>query len=47
MDALLRAKLWEYLLRLVKEEEVTILITTHYIEEARQVYERICSIASI
>ena len=37
VDALLRAKLWEYLLRLVKVEDVTILITTHYIEEARQV----------
>lgn len=32
MDAMLRAKLWEYFLRLVKTEDVTILITTHYIE---------------
>ncbi len=36
VDALLRAKLWHYLLELVKTEDVTILITTHYIEEARQ-----------
>ena len=37
VDALLRAKLWHYLLELVRTEDVTILITTHYIEEARQV----------
>ena len=37
VDPVLRAKLWKHLLELVKTDNVTILITTHYIEEARQV----------
>ena len=37
VDPVLRAKLWKHLLELVKTDDVTILITTHYIEEARQV----------
>jgi ABC-type multidrug transport system ATPase subunit len=36
LDPLLRAKLWQYLRTLVQVENVTILMTTHYIEEARQ-----------
>ena len=41
VDPVLRAKLWKHLLELVKTDDVTILITTHYIEEARQVSARI------
>ena len=37
VDPVLRAKLWKHLLKLVQTDKVTILITTHYIEEARQV----------
>jgi ABC-type uncharacterized transport system ATPase subunit len=35
VDPVLRAKLWQHLKSLVETEGVTILITTHYIEEAR------------
>jgi ABC-type multidrug transport system ATPase subunit len=35
LDPVLRAKLWQHLRDLIDKEGVTILITTHYIEEAR------------
>ncbi len=37
VDPLLRARLWEHLVRLASTTGVSIIITTHYIEEARQV----------
>ncbi|XP_075256788.1 ABC transporter G family member 20-like isoform X2 [Convolutriloba macropyga] len=36
VDPLLRAKIWKHLVNLSSTNETTILITTHYIEEARQ-----------
>ncbi|XP_077995446.1 ABC transporter G family member 20-like [Glandiceps talaboti] len=36
VDPLLREKIWEHLMELTKSGHVTIIITTHYIEEARQ-----------
>uniref|UniRef100_A0A7N8YEN3 ATP-binding cassette, sub-family H, member 1 n=1 Tax=Mastacembelus armatus TaxID=205130 RepID=A0A7N8YEN3_9TELE len=36
VDPVLRAKIWEHLVKIVKEMKVTVIITTHYIEEARQ-----------
>ncbi len=36
VDPMLRQNIWSYLLRLSTEQKKTILITTHYIEEARQ-----------
>ena len=41
VDPLLRAKLWEHLVTLARETGVSIIITTHYIEEARQVFARL------
>ena len=35
MDPLLRQKIWAHLLQLAKVGSKTIIITTHYIEEAR------------
>jgi ABC-type multidrug transport system ATPase subunit len=36
VDPLLRQRLWTYLLQLCARHECTVLITTHYIEEARR-----------
>jgi ABC-type multidrug transport system ATPase subunit len=36
VDPLLRNKIWNYLVELTHTKNVTILLTTHYIEEARQ-----------
>ncbi|KAF2897638.1 hypothetical protein ILUMI_08550 [Ignelater luminosus] len=36
VDPLLRETIWEHLLKIINERNVTIIITTHYIEEARQ-----------
>ena len=35
VDPMLRQNIWNHLLRLCQEQKKTILITTHYIEEAR------------
>ncbi|CAG2109369.1 unnamed protein product [Medioppia subpectinata] len=35
VDPLLRQCIWDYLVTLSKEESLTVIITTHYIEEAR------------
>ncbi len=35
VDPLLRSRVWEYLRTLARDEGVTVIITTHYIEEAR------------
>src|SRR5680860_1350136 len=44
VDVELRHELWRYLRRLHREEETTILLTTHYIEEAEALCERIAFI---
>ena len=36
VDPLLRQQIWEHLVRLADETSLTVVITTHYIEEARQ-----------
>jgi ABC-type multidrug transport system ATPase subunit len=36
MDPLLRKRIWDYLIDLSHTQKTTIIITTHYIEEARQ-----------
>ncbi|OXA58774.1 ABC transporter G family member 23 [Folsomia candida] len=36
IDPLLRLKIWGYLTSLVKTQQTTILITTHYVEETKQ-----------
>lgn len=36
MDPLLRAKIWDFLVEITKRQNVTVLLSTHYIEEARQ-----------
>ncbi|KAI1894749.1 hypothetical protein AGOR_G00118950 [Albula goreensis] len=36
VDPVLRAKIWQHLVEIVKEGKVSVIITTHYIEEARQ-----------
>lgn len=44
VDVELRHELWRYLRRLHEEEDATILLTTHYIEEAEALCERIAFI---
>ena len=41
LDIQTRTKIWNYLLRLNKEEELTIFMTTHYLEEADHLSDRI------
>lgn len=36
MDPLLRQNIWKHLVTLAQTEKITVVITTHYIEEARQ-----------
>ncbi|XP_043992358.1 ABC transporter G family member 23 isoform X1 [Gambusia affinis] len=36
VDPVLRAKIWQHLVEIVKTGRVSVIITTHYIEEARQ-----------
>ncbi len=44
VDLALRHELWRYLRRLHREEETTVLLTTHYLEEAEQLCERVAFI---
>lgn len=44
VDLELRQELWRYLRRLHAEEGVTVLLTTHYIEEAEALCERVAFI---
>uniref|UniRef100_A0A8C6UJH1 ATP-binding cassette, sub-family H, member 1 n=1 Tax=Neogobius melanostomus TaxID=47308 RepID=A0A8C6UJH1_9GOBI len=37
VDPVLRTKIWQHLVEIVKTGKVSVIITTHYIEEARQV----------
>jgi ABC-2 type transport system ATP-binding protein len=41
VDLELRRELWSYLRRLHREQAVTVLLTTHYLEEAAQLCERV------
>src|SRR5213078_3101201 len=41
VDLELRLELWSYLRRLHGEEAVTVLLTTHYLEEAHELCERV------
>ncbi|XP_069695763.1 ABC transporter G family member 20-like [Periplaneta americana] len=36
LDPVLRSGIWDYLVELTADKEVTVIITTHYIEEAKQ-----------
>ncbi|KAM6956438.1 LOW QUALITY PROTEIN: ABC transporter G family member 23 [Aplochiton taeniatus] len=36
VDPVLRSKIWQHLVEIVKTGQVSVIITTHYIEEARQ-----------
>ena len=36
LDPILRQNLWDYFIKITKEEKKTVLVTTHYIEEAKQ-----------
>jgi ABC-2 type transport system ATP-binding protein len=44
VDLELRHELWRYLRRLHGEEETTVLLTTHYLEEAQALCERVAFI---
>ncbi|MDA4117762.1 MAG: ATP-binding cassette domain-containing protein [Thaumarchaeota archaeon] len=44
LDIQTRTKMWEYLSRLNKEEGITIFVTTHYLEEADSLCNRIAII---
>ncbi|RLF60273.1 MAG: hypothetical protein DRN25_03125 [Thermoplasmata archaeon] len=41
LDPQTRRKIWEYISRLKKEEGITIILTTHYMEEADYLCDRI------
>ncbi len=41
VDVELRHELWQYMERINKEEKITILLTTHYIEEAEKLCDNI------
>ncbi|XP_050499822.1 ABC transporter G family member 23-like isoform X1 [Diabrotica virgifera virgifera] len=36
IDPLLREKIWSYLVKITNEDKISVIITTHYIEECRQ-----------
>jgi ABC-type multidrug transport system ATPase subunit len=38
LDPMLRESIWKFLLNLTRSSEVTVIVTTHYIEEARQAH---------
>lgn len=44
VDLELRHELWSYLRRLHGDESVTVLLTTHYLEEAQELCERVAFI---
>lgn len=44
VDLELRHELWSYLRRLRREERVTVLLTTHYLEEAQELCDRVAFI---
>ncbi|HTH23242.1 MAG TPA: ATP-binding cassette domain-containing protein [Nitrososphaeraceae archaeon] len=46
LDPSSRENMWQYIRKLVQEENVTIILTTHYMEEADKLCDRICFINS-
>ncbi len=44
LDVQTRNKIWEYIMKIKKDENMTIFLTTHYMEEAEKVCERIAII---
>lgn len=44
LDPQTRGKLWEYIDKIVEEEKVTVILTTHYMEEADRLCDRIAII---
>jgi ABC-2 type transport system ATP-binding protein len=44
VDLELPYELWSYLRRLHQDEQVTVLLTTHYLEEAQELCERVAFI---
>ncbi|MBR9681884.1 MAG: ATP-binding cassette domain-containing protein, partial [Candidatus Altiarchaeota archaeon] len=44
LDVQTRGKIWEYILKVREKENMTIFMTTHYMEEAEKVCERIAII---
>lgn len=42
LDPYSRARVWEYIRRLNRDEGVTIFLTTHYLEEADRLAHRVC-----
>ncbi|HVZ58787.1 MAG TPA: ATP-binding cassette domain-containing protein [Patescibacteria group bacterium] len=44
LDPQTRNQMWQYVLKLNKEEKITVFMTTHYMEEAEKVAERIAII---
>lgn len=44
LDPQTRERLWKYIGKLVKDEEITVIITTHYMEEADRLCDRVAII---
>ena len=44
LDPQTRARVWEYIRRIKKEEDMTIFLTTHYMEEAEKLCDRVAII---
>jgi len=44
LDAQTRSHMWDYVLKLAKRKKMTVFLTTHYLEEAERVAERIAII---
>ena len=43
LDPQVRRKLWQYILSL-KEEGISVILTTHYLDEAEMLFDRVCVI---
>lgn len=44
LDAQTRNHMWEYIIKLAKRENMTVFLTTHYLEEAEKIADRIAII---
>ena len=44
LDAQTRRKIWDYIIEMKEREDVTIILTTHYIEEADKLCDRVAII---
>jgi len=38
LDPILRQNLWDYFIKITEQEDKTVIITTHYLEEAKQAH---------